>query len=752
MAELQHIEGVVEHILFRNESNGYLVLDMNIQHSLVTVTGELGNADEGEVLSLWGQFTTHPRYGKQFQVESFERKLPSNAEDIERYLSSGAIKGIGKTLASKIVKTFGNQTLDIIEHQPQRLLEIRGLSQSKCEEIIKETKQIFALRNIISYFNAYQIKSRYAIRAFRLWGTNCQHIVEKNPYLLCQETVALPFREVENYAHDLRIPKNAYCRISAGIVHILQHNATNNGHTCLPLDRLAETAINFLEITEPAFYDAYQCALQEEKIIEYVKEEREFVYLPEYFLAEQYITQRISFLHCHKPPTSENRQKFSAMIDEIEQRSGMHYAELQRKAIFSAMSEGMLILTGGPGTGKTTTLNAIISCFHQQNAEVLIAAPTGRAAKRISDLTGYPAKTIHRLLEVQFDAYGIQQFVHNEENLLSCDVMILDEMSMVDVLLFSHLLRALRTNCKLILVGDSDQLPSVGAGNLLQHLLSSQCMPVVTLKEIFRQAQQSCIVTNAHKIVHGEMPDLSRRDNDFFFFQRSDYAETLNLAVDLACRRLPAAYHYSPTQDIQIICPSKIGTVGTVQINQAMQARLNPPDAQKPQVNSLVYQFRIGDKVMQTKNNYDLPWRKDDETGKGIFNGDIGIILSINRKMGEALIDFEGRIANYPLNMIEQLELAYAITIHKSQGSEFEVVILPVLGKLEKLTYRSLFYTAVTRAKKLLILISTPQKIQEMVAGIHQTFRYSCLKFMLEKELDSYAGQADEHFPESSLS
>ncbi len=735
MNENQHIEGTVERVIFRNETNGYLILELNTGNELITVTGEIGEADDGEVLSLWGQYAPHPRYGMQFEAEVCEWKLPSTAADIERYLCSGSIKGIGKSLASKIVKAFGDDTLNIIEHQPERLMEIRGMTQNKCDEIAKETKHIFAMKSIISYFDNYGIKPRYAMRAFRLWGTDCRQTIEKNPYLLCYETIGMDFRDVENYAHDLHIPKDAYCRVSAGIVHVLRHNASNDGHTCLPLDRLAKTAVSFLEISESVFYETYQKALDEEIIIEYLKEEREFVYLPEYFYAEQYIAKRIGVLHRYQPPEQESQPDISAMIADAEKDSGIAYAELQKQAILSALTEGMLILTGGPGTGKTTTLNAIISCFQKQEQEVLIAAPTGRAAKRISDLTGYPAKTIHRLLEVQFDASGLQKFVHDEENPLSCDVIIIDEMSMVDVLLFSALLRALRTDCKLILVGDSDQLPSVGAGNLFQHLLESQCMTVITLKEIFRQAQKSMIVTNAHRIVSGRLPDLSRKDNDFFFFYRKDFQEASDLLTDLVCRRLPKAYSCSPIKDIQIICPSKIGILGTVQVNKSLQARLNPPDAQKPQVKSQIYEFRPGDKVMQTKNNYDITWVKDDENGKGIFNGDIGTIISVNRHQGEAVIDFDGRKTVYPLTMMEQLDLAYAITVHKSQGSEFDIVVMPVLGKLKHLTYRNLFYTAVTRAKKILILIGTPDKIREMVRSVQRNFRYSCLKYMLGKEL-----------------
>ncbi len=741
MAEQLHIEGTIENILFRNEENGYVVLDLNAAGEPITVVGELGDVDEGECLSLYGSYVTHPRFGPQFQVETCERKLPNTADSIRRYLASGVIKGIGKVLAGKIVDTFGARTLEIMEHEPMRLLEVRGMSKKKCEEVAEEAKHIFTLRGVIAYFESYNIKSRYAMRAFRVWGEQCQDVIERNPYLLCQEEVGMQFKQVEPYAKDLRIPRDSQCRIGAGIRHILRHN-TGLGHTCLPLDRLAQTAVAFLEVGESAFYAAYQAELQEGSIIEYIKGEREFVYLQEYFDAEQYITDRISVM---RDFSCRNTQSYDTMIAQAEESRGIRYAALQKEAIQAALSRGLLILTGGPGTGKTTTLNAIISLFEKQGFRVMIAAPTGRAAKRISDLTGYDAKTIHRLLEVQFDPSGTQKFLHNEEHPLACDVLVVDEMSMVDVLLFSSLLRALRLGCKVILVGDSDQLPSVGAGNLLRHLIDSGCMPVVTLKEIFRQAQQSCIVTNAHKIVRGEAPDLTRKDSDFFFFHRIEFPQVTELLLDLVCRRLPNAYQYSPTRDIQVICPSRRGLLGVVELNKALQARLNPPTAEKAEVKSTLYQFREGDKVMQTKNNYDITWTKDGEAGMGIFNGDIGHIRAINRRRGEAVIDFEGRITVYPLILLEQLELAYAITVHKSQGSEFEAVIIPLLGKFEKLSYRNLLYTAVTRAKKLLIVIGSPIKVEQMVNNNRRTNRYSCLRHMLEMSV-----QHDETSDEAS--
>ncbi|MBQ8182258.1 MAG: AAA family ATPase, partial [Ruminococcus sp.] len=397
----------------------------------------------------------------------------------------------------------------------------------------------------------------------------------------------------------------------------------------------------------------------------------------------------------------------------------------------SALSKGLMIMTGGPGTGKTTTLNAIISIFEKQGFNVMLAAPTGRAAKRMSDLTGCEAKTIHRLLEVEYNTGGRLRFKHNENNPLDCDVLIIDEMSMVDVMLFESMLRAVRLGCKLIMVGDSDQLPSVGAGNLLRDIIDSRMITVIELKEIFRQARESCIVTNAHKIVSGEYPDLTQKNNDFFFFKRDDYDKAVKLIVELAKTRLPNAYGYSPTENIQILTPSRKGTLGTVELNKILQKELNPPDGSKPEHKSYLYTFRVGDKVMQTKNNYDIVWRRDDEQGTGIFNGDIGRIVNINKPAMTAVIEFDGRVASYPFELLAQVELAYAITVHKSQGCEFDAVIMPILGGFEKLYYRNLLYTAVTRAKKLLILIGSEAKINSMVDNNRRTRRYTCLRSML---------------------
>lgn len=725
--EILHIEGTVESILFRNESNGYIVLDLDAGGELITVVGELGEIEEGEGLILEGKYITHHKFGTQFRAEYCERKLPDTVVNIERYLSSGAIKGIGPSLAKRIVNVFGEKTLDIMENNPYRLSEIKGISQKKCDEIAAEAKKLFSLRSVMSYLSQYEIKSHFAMKTYQKFGENSLELLKANPYLLCENGIELDFIKADVIARDLRIERNSYKRVIAGMKYILKMN-TSLGHSCLPLSTLLAKTTFALKVGESDFYSSYNEALRENELFEYIKKGREYVYLPDYYYAEQFISDRICILGDFSSPEDFDLE---AMIDIEEEEQNIKYEKLQRQAITSAVSRGLMILTGGPGTGKTTTLNAIISIFQKRGCNVLLAAPTGRAAKRMSDLTGCEAKTIHRLLEVEYDAGGRLKFVHNENNPLECDVIVVDEMSMVDVLLFESLLRALRLGCKLIMVGDSDQLPSVGAGNLLSDIIESGKVTVVELKEIFRQARESCIVMNAHRIVAGEYPDLTQKNNDFFFFKREDSDKSVRLIIELAKTRLPNAYGYSSTEDIQILTPSRKGILGTVELNKILQQELNPPDKSKPEYKSYLYTFRTGDKVMQTKNNYDIVWRRDDEQGTGIFNGDIGRIVNINKGTQTAVIEFDGRVAAYPFDLLSQVELAYAITVHKSQGCEFEAVIMPVFGGFEKLCYRNLLYTAVTRARKLLILIGTEENVNSMVDNNRRTKRYTCLKNML---------------------
>ncbi len=726
-----HLEGTVEHIFFHNPENGYTVLELDAGGYPVTVVGEIGGAEEGEQLLLDGAYTNHPRFGTQFLAQYCERKLPADAVNIQRYLTSGAIKGIGPSLARKIVGLFGDKTLEIMEKEPTRLLEVRGISPKKCENIAAEVKEIFSLRTLMEFFAQYGIRSKYAMRAHQQWGAGAIDLVAANPYILCSPNVALDFKKADAIAQKMEFSTRAPQRIVAGILYILQLNTTG-GNTCLPYDRLMPTACEYLKITEEDFQAAFSGAVEEHTLYLYEKNGRPFVYLADYYIAEQYIADRVQVILDFSAPESVEFS-FDAQIDALEQSSGIHYAALQREAIQTALSRGMMILTGGPGTGKTTTLNAIIALYEAQGYRVMIAAPTGRAASRISDLTGYEASTIHRMLTVGFDMSGNMRFQHDEHNPLDCDVMVVDEMSMVDVLLFEHLLRALRLGAKLVLVGDYDQLPSVGAGNLLRNLIDSKKVPVVALKEIFRQAQESNIITNAHKIVNGTYPDLTQKKGDCFFFQRLQPDAAKQLILDLVQKRLPQAYGYSSMEDIQVITPSRKGTMGVVELNQCLQKALNPPSKNKPETRSIAYIYREGDKVMQIKNNYDLIWHKDGENGTGIFNGDMGFIRNINSHTQEAVVEFDGRMVTYPFEQMDQLELAYAVTVHKSQGSEFQAVVLPLLGGFPKLYYRNLLYTAVTRARKLLIFVGSQKVIYQMVDNNRRTNRYTCLRQMLEK-------------------
>ena len=618
-----------------------------------------------------------------------------------------------------------------MEKEPTRLLEIRGISPKKCEAIAAEVRQIFSLRTLMLFLSQYDIRSKYAMRAYQHWGTGAMDMLAANPYLLCSSGVELDFQKADAVAQGMQFAHNAPQRIQAGICYILQYN-TNGGNACLPLDRLRPTACKYLQVNEAEFEIAYAAALEDHTLYVYEKNGRDFVYLEDYYIAERYIADRIGVVQDFSAP--EDQEIFEKMIDTQQQEQGMQYAALQRKAIVTALSRSIMILTGGPGTGKTTTLNAIIELYEKQGYRVMIAAPTGRAASRISDLTGYEASTIHRMLAVEYDMSGNMRFQHNEHNPLDCDVMIVDEMSMVDVLLFEHLLRALRLSCKVVLVGDCDQLPSVGAGNLLRDLIHSDRVPVVALKEIFRQAQKSSIITNAHKIIQGEHPDLSRKDSDCFFFQRLQEKDATQLMLDLVKTRLPNAYGYSPMEDIQVITPSRKGSMGVIELNQQLQAVLNPKSVDKPECRSILYTFREGDKVMQIKNNYDIIWHKDGENGTGIFNGDIGYLRAINRQGQEVIAEFDGRRATYPFEQLDQLELAYAVTVHKSQGSEFQAVVMPLLGGFPKLYYRNLLYTAVTRARRLLILIGSQNVIYQMVDNNRRMNRYTCLRDMLEQQ------------------
>lgn len=745
--KLVTIEGAVDSVMFKNENNGYIVLVLDSGGEPITVVGELGDIEEGEELRLTGQYQSHPKFGMQFRAELCERSMPTTAVQIQRYLASGVISGLGPVVAKKMVAQFGDETLDIIENAPDKLAEIEGVSLKKALEFSEEFKKVYAVRNLMSYLSKFEVSPTFGIRAWKRWAANAVSIINENPYSMCSVGVDLPFYKAEEIAQEMQFPRENDNRIKAGIQCCLLENA-NAGHTCLPLDKLLISSQALLQLDIDEIMRIINSEVEDQNLFIHYKKNRPFIFLRDFYNAERYISNRLCIM---KQLLFNNGIDLEEVIAIAEEQNNIKYQAKQRDAIITSLSYGFMVLTGGPGTGKTTTLNAIISLFEQQGMNVMIAAPTGRAAKRISDLTGYAAKTIHRLLEFQPSGTDRAVFKYNDNEPLDCDVLIIDEMSMVDSLLFESVLKAVRFDCKLIMVGDADQLPSVGAGNLLRDIIDSKTVPVVELTEIFRQAEKSAIVTNAHKIINGELLDLSKRDSDFFFLQKNDFDSAVELTANLCSTRLPKAYGFNVMSDIQVLSPTRKGQLGTVELNKQLQKVLNPSSAGKGEIKTLFYTFRLGDKVMQTRNNYEIEWVKHSDDGKeekgtGIFNGDIGIITYVNKVSGVVSIDFEGRKATYTNKNIEQLELAYAVTVHKSQGSEFEAVILTVLGCYDKLCYRNLLYTAVTRAKKLLVIVGDKERIDFMINNNRRTLRYSCLKDMLVKGNDDDTNEASAEY------
>ncbi len=729
--ELSTISGTVEDVVFFNEENGYIVLGLDVGGELVTAVGCMGDVREGESLTLYGEYVNSQKYGRQFKTEIFERALPQTADALRRYLGSGVIAGIGPSLARRIVQAYGEDTVDVLENSPAQLSAIKGITTERALAIGKEFRRITGLRKAMTFFSKYGIQPVYIAAAWKQYEGATVKIVSENPYCLCANGIELPFRDADRMALDLGVPPDSEERIYAGILWVLRTGASN-GSTCLPEPLLSERVCSALSVSEGSYYNALKMTEERGEIVIDGRDEGRFVFLSDLYGAERYIAEKTAELI---KAGGETDADFSKEISAIEWTENITYEGLQREAINACMNNRVFILTGGPGTGKTTTLNAVISLCRQRGQKIKLAAPTGRAAKRMAELTGAPAQTIHRLLEVDFAAGG-SSFKRNEENPLSCDVLIIDEMSMVDTQLMASLLHSLRGKTRLVMVGDSSQLPSVGAGNVLGDLIASGRVPVVELKQIFRQAAQSLIVTNAHRIVRGEYPILNDRKNDFFFMPSDSEENTLRLVVELCKTRLPASYGYDPLDDIQVLCPSRMGTVGTQSLNHELQLALNPPSKDKREVKFMNTLFREGDKIMQTKNDYDVEWRRGAEKSHGIFNGDIGRIAEADRVNENVEIDFDGRRAHYDSEMLKKIEHAYAVTIHKSQGSEYPAVIIPLPNGMDRLSYRNLLYTAVTRAKKTLIIIGTVGKVYSMVDNDRRTQRYTCLRAYLEEHFD----------------
>ena len=730
---VKEIKGIVEKITYRNESNAYTVAEVRIESESQTVVGVMPFLTEGDEAVFYGTYTVHPSYGEQFKAESFERKTPQNSAAVLRYLSSGTIKGIGPATAQKIVEKFGADTLEIIQNRPQDLAAIKGITLAKAKQISEEYQKQYGVRDIMMMLSRYGVTPDKCLAIYRRFGDKSTDMIKSNPYALCEEGIDFRFETAEDIAEDFSFDKNSELRVSAGVEYVLRKNLAN-GHTCLPREKLCDVAVKLLECKRDTVEDCCDRLTECFRVKTKTVNGTEYLSIPEYYLAEEHIAARLVSVkrYIDRAVTVDSLE-----IENVERKLGIEFEDLQKQAIFEAFSSGILVLTGGPGTGKTTTLNAIISLFENRNLDLELAAPTGRAAKRMTELTGREAKTIHRLLEVEWTDGDKQQFSRNEKNPLNCDVIIVDEASMIDALLFDSLLKALRLSCRIILVGDSDQLPAVGAGNVLNDILSSDIFPSIRLKKVFRQAVKSKIVTNAHAIIKGENPDFSSKESDCFFLRRQDRFAVSNTVIELVSERLPNAYGFDPIRDIQVLCPSRLTETGTVNLNNILQSTLNPNTSGKQQLAFKGIYLREGDKVMQIKNNYDLQYRRDNgEYGTGVFNGDVGFITDIDKRGGIFKVRFDDRIVTYFSEDLGQLELAYAVTVHKSQGSEYDCVVLPLFDVPQKLKYRNLLYTAVTRAKKLLVAVGNDTVWADMVANDRKTLRYTMLKQFLKEDSD----------------
>lgn len=730
--EKTEISGIIKKITYCNKQNGYTVCTVKSGREHITVVGSLPFVTVGDNIKFIGSYTVHSVYGKQFSAQMYETVAPKTVAAILRYLSSGIIKGVGPTTAERIVEKFGSDTLDIIQNHPEELQLIKGISHEKAMNISEEYKKQFGIRDLMLLLAPYQVSMEKCIRIFQVLGTKAGEKIKDNPYILCRDEIDFPFEHTEKIAFDLGISPDNEMRLSSGIEYILRKNLLN-GHTCLPRKKLVNVAVKMLESDELRIEQI--CDKMIENMLIYTKtvNDSDFLMLPEYFNAEEYIAARLL--------AGKNYNNSKSFIDEleidyIENKLSIKFEELQRTAIKNAFSSGVFVLTGGPGTGKTTTLNAIIELFEQRDVNIQLAAPTGRAAKRMTELTGREAKTIHRLLEVEWTGDDSKKFSRNERNPLECEVIIIDEASMIDSLLFESLLRALKISCRIILVGDTDQLPSVSAGNVLNDILASNMYSAVCLKKVFRQAVESTIITNAHAIINGEPSDMSNKNNDFFILHKNNAFDVCNTVLELCEQRLPKAYGFDSLTDIQVLCPSRKAETGTANLNNLLQATLNPEQDGQPQLAYKGVYFRMGDKVMQIKNNYDLQWQRDNgDIGYGVFNGDVGYITLIDIKGGIIKVKFDDRTATYFAENIGELELAYAVTVHKSQGSEFECVILPLFDIPTQLLYRNLLYTAVTRAKKMLVIVGSEALYNQMAQNDRKTLRYTMLKeFLIENE------------------
>lgn len=738
------VTGYIDHVIFRNDDNGYTVMVLKgmEEEQELTCVGTFPAITQGASIEATGNYITHPVYGKQFQISSYTEKMPEDALAMERYLGSGAIKGIGAALAARIVRRFGNDTMRIVEEEPERLAEIKGISEKKALEIAEQMTEKADMRRAMVFLQKYGISLNLGAKIYQKYGQSVYGVLQENPYRLAEDISGVGFRIADEIASRIGIHTDSDYRIRSGMLYTLLQ-ASGEGHIYLPKEELFSRASRLLGVDVSYMEKHLMDMVVDRKLILKETEEGIVVYPTQYYYLELNSAKMLCELNILCP---EDEQMMKKRISRIEKETGTELDEMQKQAVASAAQHGLFILTGGPGTGKTTTINAIIRYFEEEGAELCLAAPTGRAAKRMTEATGYEAQTIHRLLELNGLPEGEQEgravhFDRNSENPLEADVIIIDEMSMVDISLMYSLLLAVTAGTRLILVGDENQLPSVGPGNVLRDIIRSGCFPVVELKKIFRQASESDIVVNAHKINRGEQVTINNKSRDFFFLKRYDADIIIRVVIALIQEKLPRYVDAKP-YEIQVLTPMRKGLLGVERLNQILQRYLNPPDEKKKEKEIGQRLFREGDKVMQVKNNYQLEWeilgryKIPVDKGVGVFNGDTGIMTEINEFAETATVEFEdGRQAQYSFKQLEELELAYAVTIHKSQGSEYPAVILPILSGPRMLMNRNLLYTAVTRARKCVTVVGSENTFAEMIRNEKQQQRYSSLDKRI-RELD----------------
>jgi exodeoxyribonuclease V alpha subunit len=726
---LEKLAGYVEHIIYRNADNGYTVLNLVSGEEEITCVGIFSAIAEGENIEASGDYTDHPTYGKQFKVESFEEKAPEDEEAIERYLGSGAIRGIGLALAARIVRRFKADTFRIIEEEPERLAEVKGISERKAMEIADQVNEKRDLRQAMIFLQQYGITMNLAVKVYQQYGQEVYGIIRENPYRLADDIEGVGFRTADEIAVRVGIRMDSDFRIRSGILYVLLQ-ASTEGHTYLPEEELTRRTGQLLEVGEEQIEKQYMDLAIERKIIMKQGENQTQIYAASFYYMEANTATMLKQLNVsYDVPDLEIEER----VRRIEKQTGMELDEHQMTAVKEAVRNGLLIITGGPGTGKTTTINTIIKYFEMEGLDIFLAAPTGRAAKRMSETTGFEARTIHRMLELNGGVDGAAGFERNEQNPLETDVVIIDEMSMVDISLMHALLKAVAVGTRLILVGDVNQLPSVGPGSVLRDIIRSHECNVVMLTKIFRQASTSDIIVNAHKINQGEEVTLDNKSMDFFFLKRYDADVIISVVLQLIKQKLPKFVDATP-YDIQVLTPMRKGLLGVERLNGILQRYLNPPSPQKREKEHGDILFREGDKIMQTRNNYQLEWEirtkygLSVDKGTGVFNGDMGIVREINDFAETMTVEFdEGRMVEYPYKLLDELELAYAITIHKSQGSEYPAVVIPLLSGPSMLMNRNLLYTAVTRARKCVTLVGNEVTFEQMVQNTSQQKRYSGL-------------------------